>query len=224
MQIVTCPSSWFVGAELIAEFIFALVTLFIAFYAYKVYKFSRQRAPLLFGLGFFSISTGYFLQVALNLLLLKNVSTTQIVSTIVGESVHSGLQLSIVATVLHIIFMTFGLGLLSYVTLKERGTKIFLLIMSLAYIALIFSFSLTAVFYVITSIFLLFMTAQHYQRHGDVRSYHTFYVFMGFGLLFLGQVQLALSNYFTTLYVSGVLTVLAGYLLLLWSLLRTMRK
>ena len=99
-----------------------------------------------------------------------------------------------------------------------------LLIYSLSFVALLFSTNPLLVYYLLTSIFLLFISAQHYQRHDDVRSYSTLYVFLGFGMLFLGNAQLALSTSFGLLYISGLIVLLIGYLLLLGSLVRVVKK
>lgn len=226
MQIASCHSlSWFTGPEFFIELLFAFITIIIGFYAYKLFKLSRQRSILLFGVGFISMSAAYFIQAFLNLLILRNVVTNDIVKAITGNiAIQTTLQLSVLATIFYIVFMTFGLAVLSYVTLKERGTKIFLLIISLSFVGLIFSSNPLLVFYLLTTIFLLFITAQHYQRHGELKSYSSLFVFSGFGMLFLGNAQLIFSDNFGLLYVSGLIVLLMGYLLLLASLVNVVRK
>lgn len=226
MQLVTCPIlPWFKGPEFLIELVFAAVAFIIAFYAYRVYKISRQRSIMLFGAGFTFISLAYFIQAILNLLIFRSVTTNDIVRIASGNAIaQTGVQLSIIATVSHVAFMTLGLVFLSYVTLKERGIKILLLLLSMSFVALVLSNNPLLVFYLLTSIFLLFITAQHYQRHSETRTYNSFYVFLGFALLFLGNIQLALSTSLGLLYISGLVVLLLGYLSLLASLVRVVRK
>lgn len=226
MQIASCTVlPWFRGPEFLIELVFALITLIIAFYAFKVYKLSRQRSIMLFGTGFFFVGLSYLIQAVLNLLIFRNITTHDLLRVASGSAVvQSTMQLSILATISHIAFMMLGLIFLAYVTLKERGIKILLLLFSISFVALIFSNNPLLVFYLLTSIYLLFITAQHYQRHSEVRNFSSLYVFLGFALLFLGNAQLALSTSFGLLYLTGLIVLLFGYLLLLASLVRVVKK
>lgn len=226
MQIATCPIlPWFSGPEFVIELIFALITFIIAFYANKIYKITKQRSIMLFGFGFFFVGLAYLIQAILNLLIFRNITTNDIIAIASGNAVvQSSIQLSILATISHIAFMILGLIFLAYVTLKERGVKILLLLLSISFVALVFSNDPLLVFYLLTSIYLLFITAQHYKRHSNTRSYNSLYVFLGFALLFLGKLQLALSAIFGLLYITGLIVLLIGYLLLLASLMSVIKK
>lgn len=214
---------WFTGSGIIIELIFALVTILIAFYAYKVYRIARQRYIMLFGLAFMSISFAYFIQAVLNFFILKQVQSYHIFTTILAPERCPSIQLSIFAVWLHIIFMIAGIALLAYVTMKERGKKIYLLFIALSVIALLFSFDVILTFHLLTSAFLLFITIQHYNRHKSQGTVNSLLVFFGFGFIFLGALQLAAASILGLFYIFGHLTVLVGYLLLLASLLRVVR-
>ena len=224
MQIITCSTPlWFGISEIIIQLIFALVTFFVAFFAYKVYKISRQKPSLLFGLGFIAVSFAYFIAAIFNYLLLMGVRTIHILPN-AGIIAHHMMQLSVLVVALHMLSMISGLALLAYVTLKERGVKVFLLILSTSLVGLVMSASLGVTFYVITSIFLLFITAQYFQRHARKPTTSTLMIFLGFGMLFLGNIQLAFATNLSLLYISGHFISLFGYLLLLASLLRVTRR
>ena len=215
--------AWFHTADLLIQFLFAVVTILIAFYSFRVYKITKTRYPFLFGVGFLAVSLAYLTQAFLDLLIRLSVSSADIMGVMSGATTQVTFQLSALATLAHIILMVGGLGLLSYVTLKERGVKPLLLILSLSFVALLFAANYTLAFYLITSIFLLFMTAQYYQRHEKMRNIRSLYIFLGFALLFLGNLLLALAPVLISMYVVGHIVSLAGYVLLLASLLRVVR-
>ncbi len=215
--------SWFSGSSIIIELIFAIVALLVAFYAYKVYRIARQRYTMLFGMAFLSISFAYFIQAILNFLIMKQINSFEVFSTILSPNHCPAFPLSILAVGLHIFFMIVGISLLAYVTMKERGQRIYVLLLLLSLIGILFSGYLILTYYLLTSAFLLFITLQHFKHHKRHGSTNTLLVFFGFGLVFLGTLQLAIATVLGLFYIIGHLTVLVGYLFLLASLLRVVR-
>jgi len=57
---------WFFGYDSILELAFAIVTLLVGVYAFKIYKISGQRQLRLFGTAFMSFSLAYFVISYLN--------------------------------------------------------------------------------------------------------------------------------------------------------------
>lgn len=214
---------WFTSSGIILELIFALVTLLIAVYSYKVYKIARQRYTFLFGAAFFSIGIAYFVQAALNFMIHRSVNSLDVFSMALPPAHCPTFQLSIIAVSLHVIFMIAGLALLAYVTLKERNFQIFALFLVLSFTGILFASHMVFVFYIISSIFLAFITLQHFKRHGKQGSVNSFLVFFSFGLIFLGNLQLAISMFLGLFYIIGHITVFVGYVLLLANLLRVVK-
>jgi hypothetical protein len=136
---------------------------------------------------------------------------------------HNVFPLSVIAVGLHILLMIGGLALLSYVTLRESNPRIFILLVFLSFIGLLTTKSLILTFYLFSSIYLLFITFQHYIRHKNKGTANSFLIYFGFALIFLGNFQLALSFFIGTFYLLGHLTTLLGYFLLLASLLRVVK-
>ncbi len=222
MLLVNCATpSWFLTLQVALQIVFALVTILVAFYSYKVYKLSKQRSIMIFGVAFLGMGAAYAIQAVLNYAVVIGVSTTNIIGTSATSSV---IPLSVVAVFLHMFAMTGGLILLSYVTLKERSFKLFSLISSLAFVALLFSSHPQLVFFLITGLLLFFITGQHIQRYARSNSKGSLYVGVGFGLWLLGQTQLALAHFFDGLYVSGHVFVLAAFIVFLWNLARMFVK
>ena len=224
MDLIACATPvWFGGSDIVLQLFFALVTILIAYYAYKMYRVAKQRSTLYFGLSFLSISFAYFIQAIFNFLKLESIQSADILFMNAHHAMSTTFQLSILAVVSHIFFMILGFALLAYVTLKERSAKIFLLMITLSFIGIVFTPFFKLVFYLIATIFLLFIAAQHYQRHAKVGTITSLLVFGGFFLLFIGNLLLAAVNVVHKFYVLAHIIILVGYLLLLFSLLRVVR-
>jgi hypothetical protein len=163
------------------------------------------------------------MQLLLNYFILTGVRTSQLLPNVVAAS-STTLQLSVIAVILHMFFKTTGLALLAYVTLKERNMKIFILLVAISFVGLVFSGFLSLSFFLITSIFLAFITLQYYRRHARKPTTNSLLVFLGFGLFLLGNIQLAFASSLSLLYISGHFIALLGYVLLLMSLLRVVMR
>ncbi|MBN1175420.1 hypothetical protein JXA48_02130 [Candidatus Woesearchaeota archaeon] len=215
---------WFIQCEIGIQLIFAIVTLLVAFYAYRVYRIARQKNSFYLGAGFLSISIAYFIQAFFNFLLLRRVTTCGFLSFMAGHPVQSTMTLSVLVVFLHMVFMVAGFSVLSYITLKERNIKSFYLILALSIASLVFAANMSIMFYVLLTIMLAFITIQYSLRFNKKPTTDTFIVFLGFGMVFLGTIQLALASALGALYVSGHIVTLAGYFLLLINLMRVVRK
>jgi hypothetical protein len=212
---------WFSTPEIVIHVVFALVTFFIAYRAYKIYRMCEHKPTGIFSLAFLGLSASYMLQALLGFLILNNVHSQDILGLI---STVSTIPLSMIATVLHVSALTTALVLLAYVTLKERGVKIFLLLFSITTVALLLAQEKGMAFFLITGILLLFITAQHVQRFIRKPNRAKLFVSAGFGLLFLGQLLLAIAYKLCGVYVAGLLIILLGYIFLLRSLYEIKKK
>ena len=215
--------SWFMSSGILMELVFALVTIMISVYAYKIYKITKQRNTFLFGGAFFSIALAYFVQASLNFLISLKINSKDLIQSIAPSVHNAGIQLSILAVFLHIFFMITGLVLLSYVTLKERNHQTFALLMIISFLGLLFAHPIILFFEILSSMFLLFITIQYYQRHSIKGTSNTLMIYLSFGMLFLGTLQLAGSSIINTFYFLGHLTSFIGYLLLLINFWRVVK-
>lgn len=221
--IVNTIPQWFANSGIILEIVFAIVTLMIAAYAYKIYKISKQRYILLFGLSFFSITIAYFIQAIINFLIQRSISSRDILSSIIPNHIPL-IQLSVLAIGIHILFMIAGWALLAYVSLHEKNLRIFFLLTTISFIGLLFASNTILIYYLLASAFLGFITYQHYKKHNIQRNYNSMRIFFGFGLIFLGNIQLAASTFSIIFYFLGHITVLVGYILLLINLIKGLKK
>ncbi|MFP4119228.1 MAG: hypothetical protein ACLFTH_04205 [Candidatus Woesearchaeota archaeon] len=225
MKFVTCViPNWFTISEIGIQALFVIVTLLIAYNAYKVYRISGHRSSLLYGAGFLGLGVGYFMQALLHIFLFFGVSSKDILAVASQQAtVTSTVQLSAIPTVLGMVATIAGLATIAYVTLKEKNPKVLILLIVLGMV------SITTPYYPVTyhlaaSIFLGFITIQYFKHHERKRNAQSMAVYLGFGFILLGTLQLALSDVMSTFYILGHFVALIGYLLLLWSLMKVVSK
>lgn len=217
---------WFSRPEMLMYLLFAVVTALIFYKAYKAYVLTKNNKIAYFGIAFLGLSLGYFLQALLHFLVLQRVSTTDLLGTaIIHGGPSTSLSLSYIATMIHMATLVAALVILTFVTLrKERGLKIFLLLLSLSFLTMILSSSKGLAFFLLTGVLLLFITAQHIQRYLKKPTRSTYFISSGFALLFLGQILLALTYTFASFCFVGHMVTLGGYILLLMSLLQINKR
>lgn len=214
---------WFVTPQMLMYVLFAFVTLFIAYKAYKVYTMTKNEKIAYFGVAFLGLGVSYVLQALIYLFVMENVSTVDLIGH--THSVVSLISLSYVATMIHMATLLLALVILAFVTLKkERGIKIFSLIFSLTFLTFILSSLKGFAFFLLSGVLLLFISAQYIQRYLKKPTRTTYYISAGFSLLFLGQLLLALTYVFSSFCFFGHLIILGGYVLLLMSLLKINHK
>ena len=66
--------SWFFGYGVILELAFAVITLAVSLYSFKIYRMSDQEQSRLFGISFLLFSISYFIQSALNFAILSELN------------------------------------------------------------------------------------------------------------------------------------------------------
>ncbi len=212
---------WFTFSGIFADFVFAFTALFISLAAYRVYRFTKQRSTAFFTIAFASMSLAYFVQAILHIFVLLGLRQAQMYANL-GAAISS-FQLSVLAVSFYIFFMIAGVSLLAYICLREKRPETFALFLLVSLVGLIFTSYLMLTFYLLTTIFLSFIAYFYYQRHLQRKTTSSLLIFLGFSLLLLGHFQLAISSLSGWFYLSGQFTALAGYISLLWSLLRVVR-
>ncbi|MGM5481333.1 MAG: hypothetical protein ACQESE_02885 [Nanobdellota archaeon] len=225
MKFVTCHiPNWFTISEIGIQALFVLVTLLIAYNAYKVHKISGQRASFLYGLGFLGLAVGYFMQALLHIFIVAGVSSQDIVAMASQRAAETTtIQLSALPTIVGMAATLAGLATIAYVTLKEKNLKVLGLLIVLSMVAIITPYY-PVTYHLAASIFLAFITLQYFRRHEKKRNANSMAVYLGFGFILLGTLQLALSDVMSTFYILGHFVALIGYLFLLWSLMKVVSK
>jgi len=214
-----CPN-WFFQYSIMFEIAFAIITLFVALYSFRVYKLSKEKNTMLFGVAFLFLSISYFVQSALNIGILYELSKNIDILSKVSEVINLGLN----ALYTHIVFTIIALTILVFITLKTKSLRIFLILLFISILPIYLGKDPLYSFYVISSTYLIFINYHYLKRYIEKRHIHNLIVFIAFMLLFLSDLHFIFSINHQIFYVLGHYFELATYILLLINLIWVLKK
>ncbi|MBR9681984.1 MAG: hypothetical protein GOV00_04270 [Candidatus Altiarchaeota archaeon] len=202
--------SWFLGYDVVFEVAFAVISLVIAFFAFKIHKLSGQRQARLLGLSFFFISLSYFIQSIFNYFIILNSNQLLLSNQL--------FLLDFFGVYAHMIFMTAGLVTLVYMTFKIERTRLILFFSLTSLFAIFLSRTVLYSFYVMSTLYLAFIAWHFIKNYIDNKQTKTLLIAGAFILLFFGSAHFILAVDHQTFYVLGHFFELFAYLLILLNL------
>lgn len=206
---------WFFGYDIVLEILFAIITMFVSFYAWKIYKITEERNIRLFSLGFLFISLSYIIQSVLNFIILKQLEE-EICGIVNLESVY---LLNLFGIYFHSILFLIGLLLLTYVALKIYSLRTFILLFILVFVSLYFSSHKTFMLYLLSATLLGFIVYYHITNYLNNRKATTLLVTIAMMTLFAGYLYFMFAIDKPLYYVIGHVLELLAYLLVLGNLI-----
>jgi hypothetical protein len=211
--------SWFLGYSVLFQLVFAIVSVLVAVYAYKIYKVSEEKNIKFFGYAFLLISLSYILWPVINTLAAFPISRN-----IVAVFLENNELSDAVAIYSHIVLFLAGLVTLVYSTLEKKNFRIYILLSVLLISIVLIALGKANLIYLLFSI-LIFLTLFHYVRICiKEKNSKVLLIMIAFAFLFLGTVSLIFSNILDLFYVSGHFFILTAYVLILTRLVINYRK
>lgn len=210
---------WFYGYDIVLEVFFALITLAVAIYAFKVYKLSGQRELKLFGSAFLLISMSYSLWALLNGFAVTELGTARTILELERANIWRYL-----GAYAHILFFLSGITTLTYMTLKVRSARIFSLIFILVLTSLFLAEEKYLVTYLLSAILLLYVMSSYINQYTGERNRKILLTVLAFVFLFLGRIEFIFSPNKNIFYVVGHVLELAAYFLILASLVLVIKQ
>lgn len=212
--------SWFFGYGVILELAFAIITLAVSLYSFKIYRMSDQEQSRLFGISFLLFSISYFIQSALNFAILSEFNE-RFFSIVDLQKV---LTLDNLSIFVHMILFTLGLVTLTYMIIEKKKKWIYPTMIGIAMLFLIFSVNKVQLFYVLSSFLLIFILAHYIGNYTKNKKGKTLLVLIAFAFLLLGHLHFILLAQHSLFYVIGNFLELIAYILILINLLRILKK
>lgn len=205
---------WFLFYSLGLETIFALVTLSVAIYAFKIHKLSCQRETSLLAVGFLSISFSYLMWLTLSFLSFLELSDG-------AKMVHiqNATILTAFGVYIHVIFFLFGLATLAYMTFRIKDSRLYLMILGISIIPVLFSENLGTSFYLAASVLVLVITFFYLSEYKKKKTGNLFLTLLAFLFLFIGTFDFVFISQSYYHYVIGHIAILISYLLILVNLI-----
>ena len=149
---------WFFGYDVMLELAFAVITLIVGIYAFKVYKLSGQRQSKLFGIAFLFISVSYFIQSFLNFAIISKLNE-KICTALKINSVD---VLNSIGLYAYMLFFITGLITLVYMTLRFKSVKTYSLSLIIIILSLLFTSNSLHLFYLLSSILLIYIFIHYF--------------------------------------------------------------
>ena len=212
--------SWFFGYDIVLELAFAIITLIVSIFSFKIFKLTKQRQLKLFGISFLFISLSYFVQSFVNfaIVIKLNEEICRIIKVI---TVNTWNTFGIYA---YVILFVAGLITLAYMTFKVNNNKIYLLLLMVSVFALLISPNTLYLYHIISSILLTFIVLHYFKNYIKRKQLKTLLVLSAFIFLLFGRVHFILSVNHGLYYILGHFLELFAYLLILTNLLLVIRK
>ncbi len=220
MANILITPAWFFDYAMIFELIFAIITLAVGLFAFKIYKLSQQQSVKLFGISFIFISLHYFLQSFLNFSILSTLNRN-ICNIMKLNSIES---LNIIGAYSHMFFFLIGLITLTYMTLKIKNKTIYALLLILPLTSIILAENKLYIFYAMASILLIFIAIHYLKNYLKNKQTKTLLILIAFIFLLFGNIHFLVSVNHGTYYVIGHFLELIAYLLILLNFILVLKK
>lgn len=215
MAYIFITPSWFFVYSIILEIFFAIITMIVSLYSFKICTLADDRQCKLFGFAFLFISASYILQAFMNFLILNKLDDD--VSYIIN--MQNVALFNVLGIYAHALFFLVGLLILTYVTLKVKNARVFTLLLSILVISVFFSTNKIFLFYVLSSVLLVFTVVYYFMNYINNKKINTLIVLMAMIFLLFSTLHFMFAAEHEIYYVLGHILEFVAYLLILTNLI-----
>jgi hypothetical protein len=206
---------WFFGYDVLLEVLFAVVTMLVSFYAWKIYKITDERNVRLFSVAFLFISLSYIAQSVLNFVIMAQLQD-EVCQAINLQSVY---LLNLFGIYVHSILFLIGLLLLTYIALKIYSLRTFVLLFILTFTSLYFSPHKTFMLYILSTTLLGFIVYYYIANYVNNKKPTTLLVTIAMATLLVGYIYFIFAITNPLYYVVGHFLEMLAYMLVLINLI-----
>lgn len=212
---------WFMGYDVVLEIVFAVITLMVSIYSFRIYRLTNKRSIRLYGFGFLFISIAYFM------LLIANIAGFAVLSSSTLSPAMKLLEYmnaNIIGMQLYIMLFTAGLITITYMSLGIKNEKLYALLLVPTLMVLGLSSNRFLLFHIVASFLLLYIVLYYHDCYKKNKNKNLLWTMFAFILLFLSMLVFVLSEGYVLFYVFGHFLELASYLIILIELIRVIKK
>jgi len=214
--------NWFFGISIFLELLFAVVTIAVAYYSYKIYKLSGQRETKIFSLAFLFIAVSYILWACINFFIAAQLN--QNLRALDFQEIGRIIGLNQFAIYAFFVFFIIGLITLTYTTLKINNRRTYILIILTSLLGLFLSCNVSLTFYLLSSVLLFLISGYYYEEYQLRKNKKTLITLVAFTCLFFGNLNFIFTANNYVYYVIGHILKLAAYGLILFNLVSIFKK
>jgi len=210
INIYTLPV-WFLPIDEYFELTFAVITLTISLFSYKLYTLGKQRQIKLFGTSFLFISISYFIQCICNSNIISFLENNSYIS-ISAAAKHILLVMGIYS---YIFFYILGLIIFTYMTFQIQSKKLFFFVLLVLLLSLILVYDKVFLFYILSILMILFIILFYMTQYFRQNNKKTALILVSFIILLLSAVAYLFSTENGRFYIEGHILELVAYLTML---------
>jgi len=214
MGYVFVSPNWFFNYSIILEVIFAVITLVVSYYAFKVFKLTDKKQAKLFSTAFVFICLSYVIQAMLNIIILWKIAD-RVVSMI---NLRDAALLNLFGLYAHALFFIIGIIILAYVNFKVDNIKIVWLIVALVVTSIFFTPNKLILFYMLSSILLMFIVVNYFLNYVRHKTPNTMLVLVAMIFLLFGALHYLFALDHEIYYVIGHILEFFAYSMILINL------
>jgi hypothetical protein len=218
MEVLYVFPQWFFTVSILLNIVFALTTLFVSFYAFKVYRLSGQRGTRLFGVSFLIIALAYVIRAIVNGFIAGAFDDNTFSLTLRGVYTLSNL-----AIYSYIVMFTVSLVTLAYTTFRVKSCRAYTLMLLIVLTALYYSCDRSITFYIISTILLLYISSHYLNEYLKDKNKRMILMMGSFLLLLVSTIffMYATTNYIY--FILGNITEFLAYLGILTNLISVLK-
>ncbi len=217
----TCMSPfWFNGYDVGLEIVFAVISLVIAIFAVRLYWKTDQRQIKFFSLAFLFIGLSYLIESVFNYLIITRTAE----SVCRAVSIESVEIFNALGAYAHMFFKIIGFVILVYLTIRTENRRVLWLLLITSLLVIFLSINPIFVFYLLSSIYLIFITwyyADNYQKNRQLRS---LLVVVAFLFLLFSSVHFLIAENYEMFYVIAYVLEFLAYTFILANLYLVLKK
>jgi len=212
--------SFIVGYDVLLEIIFVIITLFLAWYANKIYRISGQEQTKYLSIGFLFIGLSYLLLSIFNFLIIAHLLES------LSKVVHLKkiLFLNTLGLYLHMFFMTIGFTSITYMTFKIKKIQVFILLSLISIIAILMNKNPLNTFFLISLLFLSLITYHFMKNCKKRKNLKSLTIGLAFLFILLSRLDFLFMARNGIFYTMGHILEAIAYLLILYNFYLVRKK
>ena len=212
--------SWFLGYDVVLEFIFAAITLTVASLGFRIYKKTSQKQAFYLAWAFMLMGISNLIQSVVNLLIISELNETTSLVTQLTEIT----SFNLFGLYVHMTFMLLGLSLLAFMTLKTKNIRALVLLIGLTLLSLILSKNHVVMFYALSALLLLTISEYYIKNFFKNKQTKTLLIAIAFVLLLMGSIRFLFVINHQSFYFIGHLIELVAYILVLINFFMVLKR
>jgi len=211
---------WFYGYDVGFELLFAVITIIVAIFAYRIYKATNQNYAKYLSIAFFLIGLSNIFQSIINFLIL-----TKLNENICGfVKIQSVAYFNTIGAYIHMILFLIGLVYLVFMTFKSENKTILTLLVLVSLLSMFLSSNILYTFYLLSSIYLIIISLYFIRNYLKNKKTQTLLIAVAFLFLLFGSIHFLFSVNHQLFYAIGHLLEFIAYVLIFTNLIMVRKK